>query len=120
MAPRGELGSMLSVHRAFVVHLGAGGGPGRRRFSGRVEHLSSGESAHFSSLKGLLAFFAAILDAPASAAPPGLSDCHGTAPPSTIDRTLHPPSPAPGVYHRRRDRSNQPPFHTHTERRIEP
>ena len=63
MAPLGEPGSTLSVRRAFVVHLGAGGGPGRRRFSGRVEHLSSGESAQFSSLKELRAFFAAILDA---------------------------------------------------------
>ena len=67
MAPRDEQGSTLSAHRAFVVHLGAGGGPGRRRFSGRVEHLSSGESMHFSSLKGLLAFFAATLGAAPSA-----------------------------------------------------
>ena len=55
MAPRFEHGSGLSVERAFVVHFSTGGGPGRRRFSGRVEHLSSGESARFSSLKGLLA-----------------------------------------------------------------
>ena len=68
MAPRAEQGSTLSAHRAFVVHLGTGGGPGRRRFSGRVEHLSSGESMHFSSLKGLLAFFAAALDAAAGVA----------------------------------------------------
>ena len=68
MAPGDEQGSTLSAHRAFVVHLGTGGGPGRRRFSGRVEHLSSGESMHFSSLKGLLAFFAAALDAAAGAA----------------------------------------------------
>ena len=68
MAPRDEQGSTLSAHRAFVVHLGTGGGPGRRRFSGRVEHLSSGESMHFSSLKGLLAFFAAALDTAAGAA----------------------------------------------------
>jgi hypothetical protein len=32
-----------------------------------VEHLSSGESTHFSSLKSLLAFFAAVLDATAGA-----------------------------------------------------
>ena len=68
MAPRAEQGSTLSAHCAFVVHLGTGGGPGRRRFSGRVEHLSSGESMHFSSLKGLLAFFAAALDAAAGVA----------------------------------------------------
>ena len=63
MEPRDQRGSTLSVHRAFVVHFGASGGPGRRRFSGRVEHLSSGESMRFTSLKGLLAFFATALDA---------------------------------------------------------
>jgi len=65
MEPRDQRGSTLSVHRAFVVHFGARGGPGRRRFSGRVEHLSSGESMRFTSLKGLLAFFASALDADA-------------------------------------------------------
>ena len=65
MKPRDQRGSTLSVHRAFVVHFGTSGGPGRRRFSGRVEHLSSGESTHFTSLEGLLAFFASILDADA-------------------------------------------------------
>ena len=119
MAPQGEHGSTLSVRRAFVVHLGAGGGPGRRRFSGRVEHLSSGASTQFSSLKGLLAFFAAILDDAAPAAPRGPNDRSGTNPPSKIDRALHPPSPAPAIYHRRCDRSSEPPFHTHTKRRIE-
>lgn len=90
MAPRDEHGSTLSVHRAFVVHLGTSGGAGRRRFSGRVEHLSSGQSAPFSSLKGLLAFFATILDAAAPAAGRGLDDRSGATPPS-IDRALHPP-----------------------------
>jgi hypothetical protein len=74
MAPRGEQGSTLSARRAFVVHLSAAGGGGRRRFSGRVEHLSSGESRHFSSLKGLLAFFAEALDASAGAAPRNRSE----------------------------------------------
>ena len=91
MAPHGEHGSTLSVHRAFVVHLGAGGGPGRRRFSGWVEHISSGESALFSSLEGLLAFFAAILDASAPAAPRGPNDPARADPPSKIPRALHPP-----------------------------
>ena len=45
----------LSVHRAFVVHLGTEGGR-RRRFRGRVEHLSSGRTAQFSSLVELLRF----------------------------------------------------------------
>jgi hypothetical protein len=52
----------LSVHRAFVVHLGPEDGR-RRRFSGRVEHLSSGRTALFSSLAGLLQFFAAAAGA---------------------------------------------------------
>ena len=69
----GPVGSTLSVHRAFVVHLGASG-PRRRRLSGRVEHLSSGRTAHFASLKELLAFFAAILDVPAPAAPADVSN----------------------------------------------
>ena len=54
-------GSTLSVHRAFVVHLGTGGGR-RRRFFGRVEHLSSGRTAQFSSLAELLAFFTAVVE----------------------------------------------------------
>jgi hypothetical protein len=69
MARRDEQGSTLSAHRAFVVHFGTTGGSGRRRFSGRVEHLSSGESMRFTSLKGLLAFFATALDVAAGAAP---------------------------------------------------
>jgi hypothetical protein len=52
------------MHRAFVVHLGAGGGPRRRRFQGRVEHLPSGRTAYFSSLEGLLEFLAGVLDGP--------------------------------------------------------
>jgi hypothetical protein len=61
MTPQEQHASTLSVHRAFVVHFGAGGGT-RRRFSGRVEHLSSGESTHFRSLKGLLAFISQHVD----------------------------------------------------------
>ena len=69
MTPRDTDGSMLSARRAFVVHLAATGGPGRRRFRGRVEHLASGASTHFSSLEGLLAFFASTLDGATGAAP---------------------------------------------------
>ena len=69
MEPRDQHESTLSAHRAFVVHFGTRGGPGRRRFSGRVEHLSSGESMRFSSLKGLLAFFAAARDPGAGGTP---------------------------------------------------
>ena len=50
----------LSVHRAFVVHFGTAEGT-RRRFHGRVEHLSSGRTAHFSSLARLLGFVTTII-----------------------------------------------------------
>lgn len=57
-----EPASTLPAHRAFVVHFGVG--RRRGRFVGRVEHLASGASAHFASLRGLLTFIARILDAP--------------------------------------------------------
>ena len=98
MARPDEYGSNLSVHRAFVVHLGAGGGPRRHRYNGRVEHLSSGESARFSSLRELLAFFAAILDASSPDYLGGRSDRIATDPPSS----------AAAVYHPHHDRSNTP------------
>jgi len=59
--PRG----VLPAHRAFVVHFGRSDG-GRRRFSGRVEHLTSGRSSRFTSLRALLGFFAELLEEPGS------------------------------------------------------
>jgi hypothetical protein len=56
-------GSTLSVQSAFVVHFTTAGRPSRRRFRGRVEHLPSGRATSFSSLKELLAFFTAAVDA---------------------------------------------------------
>lgn len=53
---------MLSVQGAFVVHLSTRDGHRRRRFSGRVEHLSSGKSVYFSSLRELLIFLDSFLD----------------------------------------------------------
>lgn len=82
MSARDEHGSTLSAQRAFVVHPGTAGRSGRRRFMGRVEHLSSGESARFSSLEGLLAFFAAVLDASPGAAPRGGAESRRPDPPS--------------------------------------
>jgi hypothetical protein len=117
MASRDEHGWTLSVQRAFVVHFGAGGGPGRRRFSGRVEHLSSGESMHFSSLKGLLAFFAASLDAAAGAAlrgshdqaaparPPAFRDAGSVLPP--LDAAQPSRQHAPPLLHQSR-KENKP------------
>ena len=63
MPPRSKDGSALSIRRAFVVHFATSPGAPRRRFRGRVEHLSSGESAPFSSLEALLGFVGRILDA---------------------------------------------------------
>jgi hypothetical protein len=91
MARRDEQGSTLSAHRAFVVHFGTTGGSGRRRFSGRVEHLSSGESMHFSSLKGVLAFFAAALHAAAGPAFRGTSSVLPRLDPAQASRQ-HSPS----------------------------
>lgn len=53
----------LSAQRAFVVHLAPAASDARRRFRGRVEHLTSGRTAHFTSLDALLGFFAASLAA---------------------------------------------------------
>ena len=72
--------SGLSVHRAFVVHFATTEGP-RRRFHGRVEHLSSGRTAHFSSLARLLGFVTAVL---------------GSFEP------IHPPAEVPSARRRRR------------------
>src|SRR5262245_8995337 len=132
-----SVGSTLSVHRAFVVHLGAAA-PGRRRVSGRVEHLSSGRTAQFPSLKDLLAFFAAILDALALVAPRGVTRDHPTDVPVdrvgvglTRDSRPGDRAPRPPVTERpqsttaARSRSTtrpaaESPAPTHTERRVEP
>jgi hypothetical protein len=51
----------LSVHRAFVVHFRENTDVAHRQMSGRVEHVVSGQSAHFASLEELLAFIARVL-----------------------------------------------------------
>ena len=53
----------LAPERAFVVHFGSSD-DSRRRFEGRVEHLSSGRAVHFSSRASLWSFFAELLDRP--------------------------------------------------------
>lgn len=63
MTSRDPHESALSVHRAFVVHFALDTAGKRRRFTGRAEHLSSGDSVRFSSLRELLAFIAARLGA---------------------------------------------------------
>jgi hypothetical protein len=51
----------LSVHRAFVVQLGAEADVAQGRVVGRVEHVVSGQATHFHSLEELLAFMAWVL-----------------------------------------------------------
>jgi len=49
----------FDIERAFVVHLCTATGSRPRRIAGQVEHLWSGDSAQFSSLQELVAFFVA-------------------------------------------------------------
>ena len=51
----------LSPHRAFVVQFRAETAVEQGRFVGRVEHVVSGQAAHFASLEELLAFMARVL-----------------------------------------------------------
>ena len=51
----------LSPHRAFVVQFRAETDVEQGRFVGRVEHVVSGQAAHFASLEELLAFMARVL-----------------------------------------------------------
>ncbi|HUL98353.1 MAG TPA: hypothetical protein VLU24_02745 [Mycobacterium sp.] len=50
----------LSPNRAFVLHLDASAQP-PRRVVGRIEHIRSGQVAHITSLRQLMAFLAAVL-----------------------------------------------------------
>jgi hypothetical protein len=52
----------LPPDRAFVLQLDAGAQP-PRRVAGRVEHVTSGQVAHITSLRQLAAFLAAVLQA---------------------------------------------------------
>ena len=61
-APDGR-SDRLPAEAAFVVHF-RDTARVRRRFAGRVEHLTSGTSAQFVSLRALLAFFTRLLEAP--------------------------------------------------------
>ena len=53
--------SPLSPHRAFVVQFRAETAVEQGRFVGRVEHVVSGQAAHFASLEELLAFIGRVL-----------------------------------------------------------
>jgi hypothetical protein len=51
----------LSVHWAFVVHFRLSTNIDQGQIAGRVEHVVSGQSMHFDSLKELLAFIDQML-----------------------------------------------------------
>ena len=51
----------LSPHQAFVVQFRAETEVEQGRFVGRVEHVVSGQAAHFASLEELLAFIGRVL-----------------------------------------------------------
>jgi hypothetical protein len=51
----------LSVHRAFLARLRVNSEVAEGRLTGRVEHVVSGQTAHFDSLEELLAFIVQIL-----------------------------------------------------------
>jgi hypothetical protein len=53
----------LPVERAFVVQLHATAAMAQGQLSGRVEHVLSGQAAHFDTLDELLAFMARVLAA---------------------------------------------------------
>jgi hypothetical protein len=59
----------LSVHYAFVVHFRVNSDVAQGRVAGRIEHVISGQAAHFASLEELLAFIARVLST--VRAPPG-------------------------------------------------
>jgi hypothetical protein len=49
-----------SVHRAFVIQFGTRTDVARGAFTGRVEHIVSGQAALFDTLETLLAFIARV------------------------------------------------------------
>ena len=51
----------LPVRRAFVVQFRAEAEPEQGRFTGRVEHVLSGQALKFISLEELVAFFVHVL-----------------------------------------------------------
>ena len=51
----------LPTQRAFVVQLHSESKLAKGQFKGRVEHIVSGQSAHFSSMKALKAFMERVL-----------------------------------------------------------
>lgn len=61
MQPRVNQSTSFSVHRAFVVQFRAETIPERDHWTGRSEHVVSGQATHFDTLADLLAFFERVL-----------------------------------------------------------
>jgi hypothetical protein len=61
MKPLAEDPYALSPYRAFVVQLRAEADLAHGRCTGRVEHVVSGQAAHFVSLEELLTFIDRVL-----------------------------------------------------------
>jgi hypothetical protein len=51
----------LPVERAFVVQLHVETDVAQGRFAGRIEHVVSGQAAHFDTLESLLGFIERVL-----------------------------------------------------------
>jgi hypothetical protein len=69
MASSSPAPAPLSPHWAFVVQLHEGTPLTPQDIQGRVEHITSGQAAHFASLAALLAFMAQVLT-PSAELPP--------------------------------------------------
>ena len=69
IAPDPTADRPLPVQRAFVVQLHATAAVAQGQLSGRVEHVLSGQVAHFHTLDELLAFIARVLAALETTAP---------------------------------------------------
>jgi hypothetical protein len=67
----------LPAARAFVVQLHVEADPVQGRLTGRVEHVVSGQAAHFDTLEGLLAFIERVITG-LRAEPPEEPDSEGT------------------------------------------
>ena len=61
MTPDTATNRPLPAQRAFVVQLHATAAVAQGQLAGRVEHVVSGQAAHFHTLDELLAFMARVL-----------------------------------------------------------
>jgi hypothetical protein len=70
----------LSPHWAFVVQWREGTALTPEALHGRVEHITSGQAALFTSLEALWVFMAQVLTSPAQAPGGEYGTCGGVAP----------------------------------------